>query len=362
MKISRIAFSAALLVGLAFLQTSCGDSSGPGTVATTIVANSSTTLTAAPGAPVAVPPSVIVTDQNNKPMAGVHVIFAVTSGGGSITGGNVTTDVNGVATVGSWTLGASEGSNTLTATAGNLPPVTFTASGTDPCVPATTHTIGATTNGELTKADCSYSDGSFVDFYAVTLSTAGTVVFNQTSSTFDTFLILYDINANLIGINDDLSTTSSDSRIKAILPAGTYVVGANSFDVNITGSYKLISSADGGGNVTNCEVVFLVKGSASTESLQTTDCPRNTNFYEDRYIIYLKAGQSITASMNSSTIDSFLSIYASGNATALAQNDDRDGTTKDAQLPFTAQADGFYFVVTGSTSAGVTGAYSFSVQ
>jgi hypothetical protein len=364
MKISRIAISAPLLAGIAFLQASCGDSSGPGNVATAIVANSSTTLTAAPGAPVAEPPSVIVSDQNNRPLAGVHVIFAVTSGGGAITGGNVTTDVNGVATVASWTLGASEGPNTLTATAGSLPPVVFTANGADPCVPSTAHALGTTTNGELTRADCSFSDGSFVDFYAVTLSTAGTVVFNQTSSTFNTFLILYDFDANLIGINDNLSATSSDSRIKAILPAGTYVVGANSWDVNITGAYKLTSLADGGGNVTNCEVVFLVKGSASSESLQTTDCARtgSTGSYEDRYLIFLTADQAMTVSMNSSAIDSYLAIYAPGNATPLGQNDDKDATTKDAQLAFTPTATGFYFIAATSGSVGATGAYSFTIQ
>ena len=361
MKKSRTALTAPLLIGIALLQASCGDSSGPGKVATSVVAISPTTLTAAPGADVDDRPSVVVKDQNDQPMAGVHVIFAVASGGGSVTGSNVTTDVNGVATVGSWTLGSAEGTNTLTATAASLPPVLFTANAADPCV-LYPHTLGSTTNGELTRSDCSYSDGSFVDFYAVTLSTAGTVVFNQTSSAFDAFLILYDVDANLIGINDNLSTSSSDSRIKAILPAGTYVVGANSLAVNVTGTYQLRSSVDGGGNVTNCEVVFVVKGSASTESLQATDCPRNTNFYEDRYIIYLTAGQSITAAMNSSAIDSFLSIYASGNATALVQNDDKDGTTKDALLPFTAPSEGFYFVVAGSTSAGITGAYSLSVQ
>jgi hypothetical protein len=361
MKISRIAFSAPLLVGIALLQVSCGDSSGPGIVATTIAANSSTTLTAAPGAAVAEPPSVIVSDQNSKPMAGVHVTFAVISGGGSVTGAVVTTDVNGVATVGGWTLGASEGLNTLTATAGTLPPVTFTANAADPCIPATTHTLGATTNGELTKADCSFSDGSFVDFYAVTLSAPGTIVFNQTSSAFDTFLILYDFDANLVGINDDASGTTSDSRIKAILPAGTYVVGANSFDINVTGSYKLISSADPGGNVTNCEVVFLVRGSGSNETLQTTDCARSSS-YEDRYLIFLNAGQAMTVSMNSSTIDSYLAIYAPGNATPIAQNDDRDATTKDAQLAFTPTATGFYFIAATSGSVGATGAYSFTIQ
>lgn len=309
------------------------------------------------------PPSVVVSDQNNQPLAGVHVIFAVTSGGGSVTGANVTTDSIGVATVGSWRLGVNEGSNTLTATAGNLPPVIFTAEGADPCIPAT-HAIGTTTDGALTKSDCSYSDGSFVDFYAVTLSTAGTVVFNQTSSAFDTFLLLYDFDDNLIGVNDDASATNLDARIKAILPAGTYVVAANSYDVNITGAYKLISSADAGGNVTNCEVVFLVRGSGSSESLQPSDCPRSGS-YEDRYLIYLTAGQSMTVSMNSSAIDSYIAIYAPGNETPLAWNDDKDTSTKDAQLTFTPPSTArpaFYFIAATSGSGTPTGAYSLTVQ
>lgn len=61
------------------------------------------------------------------------MVFTVGSGGGSITGGEATTDPNGVARVGSWTLG-SAGTNTLIATVagegitGN--PVTFTATAT----------------------------------------------------------------------------------------------------------------------------------------------------------------------------------------------------------------------------------------
>src|SRR4029077_17630132 len=44
----------------------------------------------------------------------------------------VTTATNGIATVASWTLGNTAGSNTLTATSGSLngSPVTFTATGT----------------------------------------------------------------------------------------------------------------------------------------------------------------------------------------------------------------------------------------
>ncbi len=82
---------------------------------------------------VATPPAVFVLDQLNNPAIGVPVTFAVTGGGGSVTGGSATTDANGIATVGSWTLGQSVGTNTLTATVagtgitGN--PVTFSATG-----------------------------------------------------------------------------------------------------------------------------------------------------------------------------------------------------------------------------------------
>jgi len=53
------------------------------------------------------------------------------SGGGTITGGQATTNEAGIATVGSWTLGPTIGENTLTATAGTLTgsPFVFTAIG-----------------------------------------------------------------------------------------------------------------------------------------------------------------------------------------------------------------------------------------
>ncbi len=62
------------------------------------------------------------------------VTFAPAAGSGSVTGGTQTTNASGIATVGSWILSTTVGTNTLTATAagsgisGN--PVTFTAEGT----------------------------------------------------------------------------------------------------------------------------------------------------------------------------------------------------------------------------------------
>ncbi|MCX6222965.1 MAG: autotransporter-associated beta strand repeat-containing protein [Bacteroidia bacterium] len=114
---------------------------GTAGVETQIAINAGNGQSATAGTAVAILPSAIVKDVYNNPVSGVAVTFAVASGGGSGTGFNATTDVNGIATVGSWTLGATAGTNTLTATSGTLTgsPVTFTATGT--AVPAAISTV-----------------------------------------------------------------------------------------------------------------------------------------------------------------------------------------------------------------------------
>src|SRR6185503_7882046 len=91
---------------------------GTAAAATNILANSATTQSAVVGTAVAIPPSVKVTDGIGNPVQGVVVTFAVTLGGGSISGpASVATDAAGIATVGGWTLGSTPGTsnNTLTA-------------------------------------------------------------------------------------------------------------------------------------------------------------------------------------------------------------------------------------------------------
>ena len=100
--------------------------------ATQIAVNAGDEQSAVAGSVLNTAPSVLVKDANNNPVSGVSVTFAVASGGGSVTGGSATTGTDGVATSGSWTLGATAGTNTLTATSGSLSgsPITFRATGT----------------------------------------------------------------------------------------------------------------------------------------------------------------------------------------------------------------------------------------
>src|SRR2546423_4012558 len=123
---ARICLAAAASSLLA-VQVSCGDSSGPGVLPASIAANSSVTLAAAPGTAVAELPSVLVRDASGAPLQGAAVVFAVTSGGGVVTGGNARTNTSGIATVGSWTLGAAAGNHTPTGPAGKSTPGPFSA-------------------------------------------------------------------------------------------------------------------------------------------------------------------------------------------------------------------------------------------
>ena len=74
-------------------------------------------------------PAVLVTDRFGNPVDGVTVTFNVAPGNGSLSGTEQVTSGDGIAAVGSWTLGNSPGRNALVATSANLvgSPVTFHA-------------------------------------------------------------------------------------------------------------------------------------------------------------------------------------------------------------------------------------------
>ena len=111
--------------------------------AATIAVQAGNGQSARTSAAVPIAPAVIVRDAFNNPVQGVAVDFAVAAGGGSVSGTPATTDTNGVATVGIWTLGSAEGTNTLSATAAGAGSVTFTATGVAPVVAATKSSIAA---------------------------------------------------------------------------------------------------------------------------------------------------------------------------------------------------------------------------
>ena len=148
---SRLSNSLCASAAAAALLGSCGGGGGDGptppsppvaSVAASITAVTATTLTGTVGQAVGEAPSVVVRDQSGTPLAGTTVAFSVTSGGGTVATGSAVSNGSGVASSGSWTLGTTTGTNTVSATAGSLPPVTFTATAAPGAAATLTKTAG----------------------------------------------------------------------------------------------------------------------------------------------------------------------------------------------------------------------------
>jgi hypothetical protein len=327
------------------------------------------------GAAVPVAPAVIVRDANGNLKSGVVVTFTPGVGGGSVTGATPASNAAGVAAVGSWTLGPNPGTNTLIASTPGAPSVTFTANSANAkCSVKTNHAFGTTTQGALENDDCPFPgallsdafpfpDGTFLDLFTTTLPEANAYFFKQTSSAFNPYILLALPDGTVIAENGNPSSSTQIATIKALLPAGTYVLGANSFDAGSVGSYTISSSFAPQSN-SNCELVFVVRGVSTSQTLQTTDCAvqQTPPIYADGYFILLKAGQTVTIRMSSPSVDSFLQLVRSSDGFLVAQNDNRDATTQDAQITFTAAVADYYAIFARTAVAGQTGAYTLSIQ
>jgi len=135
---------------------------GTAGAATQIALNGGNGQSATVNTAVATDPSVLVRDAFNNPVLGAAVTFAVTGGGGSVTGGSQTTNASGIATVTSWTLGTAAGTNTLQATSTGLTgsPVSFTATGTPGAPSATNSTIATTSPIIACQTACTTGGGT----------------------------------------------------------------------------------------------------------------------------------------------------------------------------------------------------------
>ena len=317
------------------------------------------------GSPVPLPPSVRVTDANGNPKSGVSITFAVASGGGSITGAAAVTNSGGVAAVGSWTLGNSIGANSLSATATGITPVTFTAFAISAaCGVRSTHTFGTSSSGTLSSGDCQLPDGTFVDFYTTSLPQAGAYFFRESAS-FDTYLLLSTPDGTTIAENDDELDTGTNSGIKALLPAGNYLLGPGTFAPDVTGGYTL-TSATAPTDVANCEHVFVARGISTNQNIAATDCNLaglgGTPIYSDGYLIFVSAGTSITVTMSSTIVDSFLQLVTTREGTLITQNDNIDSSTKTARITFTATESNYYAIFARTVPTTAQGPYTLTIQ
>jgi hypothetical protein len=123
MQPSTLRAFATLVTALAAAGCASDTTSPRGPVLIQVAPSSRIAQVASPGSAVAIAPAVTV-ERDGFPQINVRVRFVVTLGGGRVAGAVATTDVNGVASAGRWTLGA-EGANEVLASIDGGPSLAF---------------------------------------------------------------------------------------------------------------------------------------------------------------------------------------------------------------------------------------------
>jgi plastocyanin len=115
-----------LLLGV-LATAQCGGSSSPtGPTPNTIVVSAGNSQVGAAGTALPESLAVIVRDVSGAPLAGVNVTFTVTAGGGTVSPASRVTNAAGIAKT-LRTLGPNAGTQTVSAAAGSLTPIQFSA-------------------------------------------------------------------------------------------------------------------------------------------------------------------------------------------------------------------------------------------
>jgi hypothetical protein len=111
------------------------------------------------------------------------------------------------------------------------------------CATVRTYSVGQTVNGTLSGSSCSLaSDGSYIDYYEMRVSSQRSVTLTMRSAQVDAFLLVWNRATGALVVLDDDSGGGLDALLTHDFPAGTYVIGANAYAAGQTGSYTLSSN------------------------------------------------------------------------------------------------------------------------
>ncbi|MET0646341.1 MAG: S8 family serine peptidase [Pyrinomonadaceae bacterium] len=239
---------------------------------------------------------------------------------------------------------------------------------TDACGTITPLSFGQTLSGNLSSTDCRFTDNSIFDKYSFAGTAGQQVSVSMSSTAFDTLLFLLRPDGTVLASDDD-GGGGNNSRIPAssgtiTLPTtGTYIIYANSFAANVTGSYSItLTGQTPGGTCPSTNISF---GQTVGGSLSSTDCRLSDNSLFDSYTFSGTAGQQVSVAMSSAAFDTFL-LLLRPDGTLLAEDDDGGGALN-SRIPassgtITLPTTGTYKILANSFSSGVTGAYTLTLS
>jgi hypothetical protein len=212
---------------------------------------------AAAGAALPVALAVHLTDGFGNPVTGTDITFTPSAGSGSITSSSVTTDANGMASGGTWTLGTAAGIQSLDAKTGTLD-ASFSATALPTLALTLTGAGSGTVASQPGTIDCTLASGAASGTCSYVTPLAQAVVLTATptsNSTFDGFGgVCLGKNPCTVTMSQSQTIAGSFSRVQRTLAisggAGNGIVTSSPAGINCR-----ISS--GSPSATGCAATFV---------------------------------------------------------------------------------------------------------
>jgi hypothetical protein len=304
------------------------------------------------------------------PLRGVRVTWAVTpTSAGTVNPSSQTSDSAGaIAAV--VTAGSTVGAFTVTGNVNGVAPIAFHVTVLDPCQSVALYSLGDTVSGALARTDCKVVQGPafyFYDYYKLDLPAGqNSIRVSMSSTTFDTYVDLYSFTTGRpLGSDDDVQPgVIQNSQLDIILgQGGSYVIGANSYDPDTVGAYKLVAVARAT-TLSGCQDTWTNGTVTIVDTVRTDDCAISGSYF-DYLWFYARAGAVLQFAERSAAMNPLLKLYhVNFNAVpqptldSILANDDSSAGNTNAYISYAVPADGLYQLRMGTAAAGTTGEYT----
>lgn len=214
--------------------------------------------------------------------------------------------------------------------------------------------------GRLDSTDCPSSvEGLFFDSYRLAVPSSRFVIFDISSLTGAARLgTAFKADSSLSQWTWDYPSGGSGQSWflygtgTSYAALRTQVVGAP-----LTYQMRVLSSSTYN---SGCNNVGTAIGSGLTITRTLNECAQSS-YFNHYYRTYLFAGQTMTVSMSSNSVDTYLCVKLSTSTSFTNCNDDLSLTDSNSRLVVTATNSGYYDIVTTSYDTNETGLYQLAI-